>query len=326
MHILIFGVGRSGTKAVQLYFSYLLAKRNGRTWINYEPYFWLNRKTGSINYEGLYHHTSSPNLASSPTEFTRSHRRFLSNLSIHEGMTVTKFIRGNGRIGAIKDLLQPDSTIVIVRDLYQVLTSVLRTNWDFLSVGFEYKMNWDSFMQEVRRKGLVENYDWCDNLITDRIDRNAFYWYVMNLAAIEYPSNDVHFIDYAEIAKVEMLARQLFQSEDLPSISDSIFTGDYIHSDYPLLSEQPSFSTKELLNGIFYKSQLTDKYGLFLPTRKVGDSVKLNEDFILIEPAEPRSTKITIEKKELYEFFNQDISKRLAQRKTGQVIGSKTVA
>jgi hypothetical protein len=165
MNILIFGVGRSGTKAVQLYLSYLLSQKNGSAWINYEPYFWLNRKTVSINYEGLYHHSSSPHIATDPSQLSRRHRNFLQQLSNHKEDVITKFIRGNGRTRAIIPLIQPDHTFVIVRDLYQVLKSVLRTNWDFLSVGFEYKLNWENFMNEVRRSGLVERYDWCDSQI-----------------------------------------------------------------------------------------------------------------------------------------------------------------
>lgn len=315
MHILIFGVGRSGTKAVQLYLSYLMAKQNGSVRINYEPYFWLNRKTSVINYEGLYHHTSSPNLANTPELFTKRHRHFLQNLSNSSGPIVTKFIRGNGRIGAIVPLLKPDYTMVIVRDLYQVLTSVLRTNWDFLSVGFEYKMNWESFLHEVQKSRLIENFDWCNDQVIDRLDRNAFYWYVMNLSAIESAADDIQFIDYAEISSLEKIAQTILSVDNLPKISDPMFNGDYIHGDYPLLSDNQRYSAKELVNGFLYKSQLTDKYGICLSTRNAGDIVRINDEYILIEPPELKPTKISIEKKELYEFFNEDIARRLAKRK-----------
>jgi hypothetical protein len=312
MHVLIFGVGRSGTKAVQLYLSYLFAQKKGSAWVNYEPYFWLNRKTSIINYEGLYHHASSPHLARNPDRFTRRHRNFLQQLSKHDEDIVTKFIRGNGRIAAIVPMLQPDNTIVIVRDLYQVLTSVLRTNWDFLSVGFEYKLNWDLFMKEVRDSGLVDRLDWCDEQITDRLDRNAFYWYVMNLAALEYATEKTDFIEYSEISKIESLAKGIFGAMEMPSIASPMFNGDYIHGDYPLLSDNPRYSAKELLNGFLYKSQLTDKYGMYLSTRSVGDKVTVNDEYMLIESPEPKATKLSIEKKDLYEYFNQEISKKLA--------------
>ena len=249
--------------------------------------------------------------ATSPDQFSKRHRNFLSDLSSPEGHIVTKFIRGNGRIRAIVPLLKPDLTIVIVRDLYQVLTSVLRTNWDFLSVGFEYRMNWDNFLREVRKSGLIENFDWCDERITDRLDRNAFYWYVMNLAAIEYATEDIIFIDYADISRTEKIAGGIFGSDPLPKISDAMFNGDYIHGDYPLISDQQRYSAKELVNSFLYKSQLTDKYGFCLRTRRAGDHVKVNDEFTIIEPPEPKPTKIAIEKKDLYEFFNQDITKRL---------------
>ena len=52
MHISIYGVGRSGTKAIQLYLSYLLAQKHGQVWINFEPYFG-SIKTNFVNYEGF---------------------------------------------------------------------------------------------------------------------------------------------------------------------------------------------------------------------------------------------------------------------------------
>lgn len=314
MHTLIFGVGRSGTKAVQLYLSYLFAEKNGSTWINYEPYFWLNRKTSIINYEGLYHHASSPNIATSPDQFSRRHRNFLQDLSKHPTDIVTKFIRGNGRIGAIRPLLDADLTIVIIRDLYQVLTSVLRTNWDFMSVGFEYKMNWDSFLHETAKSGLIDDMDWFTDRINDRLDRNAFYWYVMNLSSIEHSAEDIVFIDYNEIEKTESIAKVLFKRDDLPPISSPIFNGDYIHTDYPLISESQRYSTRELINGILYRTQLTDKYGVYITTKSVGEKVIINRDFQVIESPEPKATKLSIEKKEIYEFMNSDIAQKLAVR------------
>jgi hypothetical protein len=314
MNILLFGVGRSGTKAVQLYLSYNMAKNFGNIRINYEPYFWQNRKTNKINYEGLYHHATSPNIATSPDQFSKRHRNFLRELSKSSPNVVTKFIRGNGRIRAIEPLIQPDSTIVIVRDLYEVLTSVLLTNWDFLSVGFEYKIDWESFLQEVRKSGLIENLDWCIDQITDRLDRNAFYWYVMNISAIEYATDDTIFIDYSKLEEIQNAAKIIFNNYYLPKISDPIFNGDNIHGDYPLISSKQRNSASEIINGFLYKSQLTEKYGLFLPSNTTGDIVKLNEGPPPAELPKSKSTKITIDKKDLYEFFNSEVSKRLAAK------------
>ncbi|MFM8432747.1 MAG: hypothetical protein ACKOA1_08130, partial [Bacteroidota bacterium] len=281
--------------------SYLLAQKNGNAWINYEPYFWLNRKTSIINYEGMYHHSSSPHIAENPDKFTKRHRNFLKDLSNHKGDIVTKFIRGNGRINAISQILEPDITLVIIRDLYQVLTSVLRTNWDFLSVGFEYKLNWENFIKEVRASGLIDDFNWFNDRVNDRLDRNAFYWYVMNLSALSRSTDELLFIDYKDIQKTEEIAQRLVKAEQTPPISDPIFSGDYIHSDFPLTSDYQRFSTRELLNGLFYKSQLTDKYGIYFASKRVGDRVHINDEYKVIESPEPKPTKLSIEKKDLYE-------------------------
>jgi len=311
MNLTIFGVGRSGTKAVQLYMSYLLAQKEGNVWINYEPYFWINRFTQSINYEGYYHHTHSPHLCSSPKEFSKEHQQFIKWLAQHDMSTVTKFIRGNGRIDAINQLIQPDHSIVIIRDIYQVLTSVIKTEWDFWSVGFEFSQNWDNFVAEVRKRKLLDNLDWCIDQITDRMDKNAFYWYVMNKAVLYAGSSNTYFIHYKNIRFTEDIAREIIDPEIRLSIKDDIFTGDNIHENYPLKSENISYGVNQVINAVFYKSKLMNNYGLYLSNRKYGNSSYINHDYKKVQSRSTDQTSVRIEKKELYEFFNEDIGNLL---------------
>ena len=49
MKVNIYGVGRSGTKAVQLYIAYLLARKFVKVWVNYEPSHWKDRKANSLD-------------------------------------------------------------------------------------------------------------------------------------------------------------------------------------------------------------------------------------------------------------------------------------
>ena len=317
MHISIYGVGRSGTKAIQLYLSYLLAQKHDSVWINYEPYFWLDRKTTTLNYEGFYHHSTSPHIVSDPGKLSTGHIRFLKKLTKPNKPIVTKFIRGNGRINAINQILQPDYNFIIVRDLYQVLISVLKTNWDFLSVGFEYRMSWEKFINEVKKTGIVEQYDWCIDRIYDRLDQNAFYWYVMNLAALQCSFKPTYFLDYKSIQEIEGIANDIIQPKEKESIKNPILSGDYIHGDFPLISPPSKHSKSDLLNSVLYKTQIIDKYGYYIPNRRIGNASSINEEYQLIESSSPPQTKVTIEKKDLYEFFNEDIRTKLTAKRSG---------
>ena len=308
MRITIFGVGRSGTKAIQLYLSYLVAQRENRIWINYEPYFWETRCTDVINNEGYYHHMHSPHFVQSEGEFTKRHVNFLKKLKISEMSSTTTFIRGNGRMDAINQVLQPDHNVVIIRDLYQVLVSVLKTEWDFWSVGFEHTQNWEAFIKEVRKKNLVEKYDWCLDQISDRLDQNAFYWYVMNKSVLQSSWPNTCFFQYSEIKIIEDLARHILDPTIDSPIDSDIFTGDFIHENYPLTSNLTNKSLTSKINSFLYQSNLMNKYGLYIPSKTHGSEARINTYYQKIQSSKVEGSKITIAKKDFFEFINEDIS------------------
>jgi len=311
MKILIYGVGRSGTKAIQLYLSYLIARIEGNVWINYEPYFWLDRKTKVVNFEGFYHNTTGPHFARTASEFSKGHIRFLKKLYRHETSTVTKFIRGNGRINAIGEVYPADYSIIIIRDLYEVLLSVMKTEWDFWSVGWDYQVSWDDFINEVRKKNIVENLDWCLERIVDRIDQNAFYWYTMNLSAINNDNGKNFWIDYTNIGEVENIAKQIFKTGELPeSFRSAKFSGENLHLNYPLESKEDTHFYSGITNQILYKVQLFKRYGLFIAPRHTGAMAHINKDYYLVEE-KTKGPSVKIEKRDIYEFFNEDIKSRL---------------
>ncbi len=310
MHILIYGVGRSGTKAVQLYLSYLLALKEGNVWINYEPYFWLSRKTKAVNFEGFYYHTHAPHFALHSSDFSRGNIHFLQKLANHKQSIVTKFIRGNGRIGAINEILKPDHCIIIIRDLYEVLLSVMRTEWDFWSVGWDYLVSWEAFIEEVRQKNIVENIDRFLNQIQDRVDQNAFYWYTMNLAALNARPANAEWIDYKNIGIIENIAGKIFGRRELPeSFRSEKFSGENLHRNYPLEGDENINFKSHVLNQVLYKTQLFKRYGLYIAPKMTGSLAHINKHYFTVEE-QSIGTKIKIEKRDLLEFFNEDIKER----------------
>jgi hypothetical protein len=323
MKIHIYGIGRSGTKAVQLYLSYLVALKEGNVWINYEPYFWLDRYARIVNYEGLYYHFNSPHFLHDENQLTNGHRKFLQKFN-HDGTSVvTKDIRANGRISALDSFLKPDYSFLIIRDLYEVLTSMLKREWDFFSVGWEYVLNWDNFVEEIKKAEIIDNLRWCLERINDRIDRNAFYWYVMNVAALKYNSEKVYLLRFREFQSLQETSKIIF-GEHIPyeNILSDKFHGENLHTNFPLYSEVPFLSSRRnMVNYLLYKTRVFARFNYFTSYKTIGTLATINHQPPEIKREEIIKTKsaLRIEKTELNEFFVESINRMMDAHKQPEI-------
>ena len=320
MKINIFGVGRSGTKAVQVYLTYLLARHTGDpVHVNYEPYFWQSRN-GPISYEGLIYHYRDPLFALSPEVFSESHRAYLTSLSRHQSV-VTKFIRGNGRIAAIDRLTAPDHTIVIVRDLYSVLESLLDLDWNLYSESSPffnsfYRTVYPSICSQLNTLDVKEEVRRLSHS-GSRIAKNALYWYVMNRAALDLaPRKNLYYLDYTHLQGLEKLAsRKLGMPSEGISPENEMFRGTNIH-DAQLFHDQrrPAQRIQRAVNKQAY--YLSALYGMdFVPFRvPIGGAVTLSGKPPKTAELVVRSDKCRIERNGLLDFLDQDIRDRLASR------------
>ena len=311
MNIVVYGVGRSGTKAIQLYLAYMAAIRSGKVHINYEPYLWINRKTRLLNYEGYLYNSTSPQFATDANEFSKKHRAYISRLVEGKNEVVTKFIRGNGRIRAINEIIAPDETVIIIRDLYEVLISLLRTEWNFWSVGFDFHVDWFKFVEEVRKKEIIDNIDWCLSQLNGLIDRNAFYWYVMNVAALNNQGKNLYIISYGDIDAINPLGKEFYKLDYMQQVSDPCFNGELLHKNYPLTSNESRMLLQDIINSFLHKSKISSKFKFVIKTTQLGSEAQinlapLNENKRTIKPV-----GISMEKKDIFEFFNEDIKKRI---------------
>ncbi len=94
--VAIFSVGRSGSKALQLYVSCGLAKKFGKVWVNYEPFRYI-KKCLDVSPYGKYLDRRLPKLISHLDEREEAHLdNFVRGLD-SEHATVSKFIRAGGR-------------------------------------------------------------------------------------------------------------------------------------------------------------------------------------------------------------------------------------
>ena len=311
MNIVIYGVGRSGTKAIQLYLAYMAAIKTGKVHINYEPYLWINRKTRLLNYEGYLYNSTSPHFAVEANEFTPRHRSYLGRLVEGKREVVTKFIRGNGRIKAINQIIQPDETVIIIRDLYEVLISLMRTEWNFWSVGFDFHVDWYKFIDEVRKKEIIENLDWCLSQLNGLIDRNAFYWYVMNIAALKNEGEHLHIIPYSDIDAINPLGQNFYKLDHMQKVSDPCFNGELLHKNYPLTSNESRMLLQDIINSFLHKSKLSAKFKMVLKTNNLGSEAQINLAPVKEKKPHCKPVGIVLEKKDVFEFFNEDIAKRI---------------
>lgn len=303
MKINIFGVGCSGTKAVQLYLAYLIAKKEGVVKVNYEPYYWMSRKVKEENRIGINHHINSK-LINIDGIISDDHSNFLSDLIPKNISSVTKFIRANGRIKSIKSSTNPDFTIVIIRNLYEVLNSMSKNSWDFLGKKLSHPYDWNRLIREVQEDEIISEEDLKEFLktIKNELDKNAFYWYIMNLVALESNENVDFFMGYSNLCVIEKIAEHLnLKTENMKPITNEIFEGDNIYSDSLLIeldNQSPMLKGLQISSGTI--DTCTNEYNHKKNNSSVRTITKL---------------KMDLYNNDMYEYFHKDIESRLSNVK-----------
>lgn len=229
MKINIFGVGRSGTKAIQLWLTYILLQQSKQAWVNYEPFCYRTKSLVPTQWGRLLHQ-SLPLMMCPGCTVSKSFEAFCHHLADHD-MVVTKFIRGNGRINRINEIMQPDFSILVVRDLYQVLNSIALQNWNLV----ENKREWAriSVIAKAQYPFLTEM-GLTGTAGINKIAMSAVYWFVMNMTALEN-LNETFVIDFNQLESVATIPTQCgLQVKELPLLTTPLFHGNNIHQDYPL--------------------------------------------------------------------------------------------
>ncbi|MEM7756851.1 MAG: hypothetical protein AAF298_01785 [Cyanobacteria bacterium P01_A01_bin.40] len=257
MKINIYGVGRSGTKALQLYLTYILCQQNQQVWVNYEPFKYANRQL-TISNLGQQIHYSNPLFIDNYQSMSGNLTYFCQDLAAHQ-YVVTKFIRANGRINAINQVMQPDLSILVIRDLYQVLASSAIANWCLV----ESKSEWERFVAEAKeRYPIIKQVGQLGRLFyADKLLITAVYWFVMNMSALDNLGKTI-VIKYADL-KQNSLGKlsNLITHRNLP-LTNSMFQGRNIHTNYPLqdLGDSKQMLTQTSLAKVAHKiGGLTNK-------------------------------------------------------------------
>jgi len=261
MIINIFGVGRSGTKALQLFIAYALLQKHKQIKLNYEPYFWASRL------QGIKHHLTTKHFTNSIEDFSASHQQFLKKISSGP-VVVNKFIRANGRIEPISRITNADYNILIIRNKEGVLKSVNKEAFDFSSIGSKYKIEYtQDLMIDAKAAGLN---------IDKSKSKNEIVWQAYNEHAKSL--KDLVVIQYEKLSDPNYLAKKLEFLNCQSKLFESYSTlrGNLIHNQNVLTNQN-----------IIEKNTLLDKikfYSFFRVNRKIkfseqdlGDIVSLSE-------------------------------------------------
>lgn len=321
MKINLYGVGRSGTKAIQLYLILSLIKKYGKIGLNYEPFLWQDHLVRYYNTPGILEHKKLPFFVNEKEIEVYKNSSFLNELNFYEN-GITKFIQGNGRINLINEVMKPDFNIFVIRDIYDVLSSINSLRWDFFGKKLPKEYDWNKFLLESKNKfsDILNNIK-IDLELNSDIGKNALYWYLMNKVAIKQlkklviDNKNVFILKFEDIASINNLIEKLGLPQ--PDVAISEIYGGIIHKNIfytPKFINFFSYNLKGLWNNLFLRlslPKLTFKSasGLYVSLNK-----KSFVDNKLIKRVK-NNKKIKIENMELLDYYKKDIENDLLELK-----------
>jgi hypothetical protein len=182
--IIIAGVGRSGTKLLQLVVSYIVADQFGPMSVHYEPLLWCDYRMKKTNPEGIAVHKSLPLLADAEIELDERQRAFFSAFREERGYArVTKFIRMTGRLPLLRKLFPKSPILFVHRDPVGVVNSLLNMPFSLLGPP-HYESDLPRLMQEMDRRGWIDREAVAKNK-DERWFAETIHWQAMNRKALE---------------------------------------------------------------------------------------------------------------------------------------------
>lgn len=179
----IIGVGRSGTKLLQMLVAYIMADQGGNVNFNYEPLLWEDYRLKKINPTGISVHKSLPLLLKKPYKLSPKQQLFFSQFGNIDGInSVTKFIRMTGRLPVIHDFYHNGNIIFIYRHPVGVVNSILNLGFSLLGPP-HYESDFPRLIEEAKSQRVISQRQ-IDMVNSYRWGKEAIYWYVLNKKAV----------------------------------------------------------------------------------------------------------------------------------------------
>jgi hypothetical protein len=319
LNLLVTGTGRSGTKAIQLYLALALLRRHPEIHLNYEPYLWKTRK-GRFSFEGLAHHHKDPMFPVSEGELGGGHRRYFERLSQQaKSPVVTKCIRGLGRISVLRKALQAEVWIHVVRDLYEVLESLERQEWNLYEIGppvFPYKKIdlWPQVLQGLEVLELPSGIKSQLSQAKTEIEKNAVCWYLDNLAVLSAKKGPDLVVPFEHLkeSKARLLESLDMQASGMP-VSFHDIRGHQLRNDDWLVEADShtahwddlkhSWNEKVFREGFPNKLLLAETIGQSVNLRKEQTSHTVTSRY--------RPAKTSLPRTDFLDQLNEDILARI---------------
>lgn len=181
---LIAGVGRSGTKILQILLAYIIAHQRKDMSLFYEPLLWRSHELKKVEPAGIAVHKSLPMLIDPSFRPTDVQRKFFGRLGNVAGTTtVTKFIRMTGRVPLLR-LLYPEARMLFIyREPVGFINSTLNVDFSLLGPP-HYESDYGRLISEGRQHGLITD-DQIEMLEEFPWKEEAIHWYLMNRKALQ---------------------------------------------------------------------------------------------------------------------------------------------
>jgi len=180
--VLVIGVGRSGTKIVQMLVAYIIADQWGNMNFNYEPLLFENYQLKKINSYGISVHKSLPLLLTIPYKMSLNQRRFFSQFGNIKGVnSVTKFIRTAGRLPFIQNFYRNADIIFVYRHPVGVVNSILNLGFSLLGPP-HYESDFPRLIEEAKSQRIISQWQ-IDMVKSYKWGKEAINWYVLNKKA-----------------------------------------------------------------------------------------------------------------------------------------------
>jgi len=318
LNLLVTGTGRSGTKAVQLYLALALLQRHPEVHLNYEPYLWKTRK-GRFSFEGLRHHISSACFPVDRNQLSRRHYRYFERMADSANPTITKCIRGLGRMTFLKDVLEADVWIHIVRDLYGVLDSLERQEWNLFEIGppvFPHgKLDlWTRYLEGYKHLPVPKDIEKAIKHAKTETEKNAVCWYLVNLAVLSSKKGPDMVVPFQHLKENEarLLEPLGIQASDMP-VSFHDIRGHQLRND-DCMVEADSHTAhwddlKHSWNERMFHQEFPNKLML---AETIGQSVHLQKERTS-HPVTSRNrpTKTSLPRTDFLDQLNEDILGRV---------------
>ena len=304
--------------------SYILAQQSGQVRVNNEPMRWLSRR-GPVSFAGQQFLIDQRFFSRPKESLDKGFLEFISKLNRPEVPTVSKFVSGSAFAHQINREMNPDMTIVIIRKVEDVLSSISGSSWDYFSLILPRLGNldiMDQFMDSESVRMAMSEHMVDSASINTRVRTNALYWYLVNSHLLELSGENIYFIPFERIKFFSDVLKSKIMSCDtsiVSSIDNPMFYDSNLAGDYPLTGDAQSTATKimSLINEVSFFSNV--KFGLKLPYIELTSGstafVSTDESKLITHKTTNRDAiRVNISNDKMISKFQEDISERLNKK------------